>query len=62
MLCIDTSSARYWSGSATDRGSAANGSNPGADYLAGRSFEAVEALRYCLLVFFFLVERIIINC
>ena len=63
MLCIDTSSDRHWrSDSAADRGSAANGSNPGASYLADRSFGAVEVLRHCLLIFFFLVERIIINC
>ena len=37
------------------------GSSPCAGFLADRSFEAVEVLRHCLLVFFFLVERIIIN-
>ena len=63
MLSIDTSSARYWrSGSAIERVSAVDGSNPGAGYLADRSFGAVEVLRHCLLDFFFLIERIIINC
>ena len=37
------------------------GSNRCAGFLAGRSFEAVEVLRHCLFVFFFLVERVIIN-
>ena len=52
MLSIDTSPVRSWcSGSATERGSDANGSNPGAGYLAGRLFGAVEELRHCLFGF-----------
>ena len=37
------------------------GSNPCAEFLAGRSFGAVEKLRYCLLAFLFLVKRMIIK-